>query len=235
MAPTFLGFSRALQVTIVSAFAVVPAVLGWFLPDLVGWALGLPLIPFRAVLRLLDETPEPWLSVGGSGLGLLIGGWVGVLAVVESLAITLTDDQIRLKINGTTRTFDRAQIAAAFLDAQQLVLLGPDTRELAREKPEVSGEAVAAGFRAHGYPWREADPYRDAFRLWVPELPGLPAGANALLSARARARAKKQKDDAQELRREAAALGVVVRDEGNRQYWRLVPGTEPSGSAETQR
>jgi hypothetical protein len=54
-------------------------------------------------------------------------------------------------------------------------------------------------------------------------MPGLPEGANALLNARTRALAKKQKDDEAELRREVGTLGVVVRDEGTRQYWRRAP------------
>jgi hypothetical protein len=223
MPPTFLGIGRVLRAVIVLGFAAVAAAIGWCLPWIAEWALSLDWSPMRGPLRLIDSAPEPWLSVGAAVLGLLAGGWLGVAAIVESLAVTVADDQVRLRIDGTTRTFDRAQVGAVFLDDRLLVLLDPAGRELAREKPEVSAREVADGFRAHGFPWAEADPHRDGYRLWVPEMPGLPDGGNALLSARSRALSQKQKDDVRELRREVAALGIVVRDEGTRQYWRLAP------------
>lgn len=70
--------------------------------------------------------------------------------------------------------------------------------------------------------WADADPHLAEFRRWVPGTPGLPEGANALFKAREKA-LKKQGDaeDARELRKELARLGVVVRDEDRRQCWRL--------------
>jgi len=220
---TFLGITRGWRAAVVVGFAGIGLALGWVLPWVARWALDLPWVPFEGPLRLLDSAPDPWLQFGAAALGLLAGGWLGVTAIVEALAVTVTDQQVELKINGTTRTFTRAQIAAVFLDSKRLVLLDPTTRELAREKPEVSAKELAAGFRAHGYPWQDADPYLGSYRLWVPDMPGLPEGVNALLNARTRALAKKQKDDEVELRREVGTLGVIVRDEGTRQYWRRIP------------
>jgi hypothetical protein len=221
--PTFFGFTRAGRVATTVGLTGIGMVLGWFLPALLRWALDLPWIPFAGPLRLLNSIPDPWLRLAGAGFGGLAGGWLAVTAIVESLALTITDQQVEFRINSATRVFPRAQIAAAFLDGRRLVLLDPAGRELAREKPEASGARLAAGFRAHGYPWMQADPYLDRYRLWVPQMPGLPEGANALLSARARALAKKRPEDVAELGREVGRLGVVVRDEGTRQYWRPLP------------
>ena len=52
-------------------------------------------------------------------------------------------------------------------------------------------------------------------------LPGLPPAANALLTARARAKEKKAEDDLAEMRGELMSLGVIVRDEKARQYFRV--------------
>lgn len=221
--PTFLGIPKAGQAGLVIGFTGFGVALGWFLPELTRWALDLPWIPLQGPLRLLDSAPDPWLHLGAAGLGLLAGAWIGVAAITESLAITLTDQQVELRIKGATRTFPRTQIGSVFLDGKRLVLLDRTTRELAREKPETSGRALAAGFRAHGYPWTDADPYLGQYRLWVPQMPGLPDGVNALLSARARALEKKQADDVAELGREVSRLGVAVRDQENRQYWRRIP------------
>ena len=56
--------------------------------------------------------------------------------------------------------------------------------------------------------------------LWTPTTQGLPPGAGAVLSVRARAVKSGKAEDARELREELATLGVVVRDEGGKQYWR---------------
>jgi hypothetical protein len=223
--PTFLGLSRGLRVMLVVGLTVVGATLGWFLPWLTRWALDLPWVPFRAVLRVIDSAPDPWLQYGATCVGLLIGAGFSALVIHESLAIRITDQQVELKLSGTARTFSRSQIGAVFLDNKALVLLDPTTQELVREKPVDPATEVADAFRAHGYPWTEADPHLESYQLWVPDLPGLPDGVNALLTARARAIEKKQKDDVAELRREVARLGIFVRDNGKRQYWRRLDQT----------
>jgi hypothetical protein len=77
-------------------------------------------------------------------------------------------------------------------------------------------------FIAHGYSWRaDGDPYAAEFRLWIEQTPGLPEGANALFTARAKAIAARS-DDATALRAELLRLGIVVREEKHRQYWRKV-------------
>jgi len=48
-------------------------------------------------------------------------------------------------------------------------------------------------------------------------------GADALLKARATARKRDDADDARELAEELRRLGVTVRDEKKRQYWRPSP------------
>ncbi|MFC0098495.1 hypothetical protein ACFFKH_13285 [Micromonospora marina] len=58
-------------------------------------------------------------------------------------------------------------------------------------------------------------------------LPGLPPGADALLRARQRALDGGHDAETRELHGELARLGVVVRDEGKRQYWRLAGGPPP--------
>ncbi len=225
--PTFLGITKVWRVALVVGLGALGLALGWFLPQIARWALDLPWVPFDGPLRLLEQLltsiAEPWPQVAAAAIGLLAGSAFGGFAIYESLAITVTDQQVDLWIKGTTRTFSRAQIGAVFLDEKRLVLNDPAGRELARDKPEVSATAVAAGFRDHGYPWADGDPHLNSYRLWVPALPDLPPGADALLSARARALEKKRQDEATELRRELARVGVVVRDQGSRQYWRPTP------------
>ncbi|MER7897262.1 hypothetical protein ABTX62_14375 [Streptomyces sp. NPDC096046] len=105
------------------------------------------------------------------------------------------------------------------------VLLAPDGLERARERCGLNRRRLTDALTAHGYAWEEQDPYHAEFRRWVPGTPGLPAGADALLRARAQAREDEQAGEARELRGELLRLGVVVRDEERRQYVRVVTGS----------
>ncbi|WP_231925167.1 YqeB family protein [Micromonospora purpureochromogenes] len=136
--------------------------------------------------------------------------------------MTVDRTAVRLHRDGHGRDVARASVACVFVDGKALVLLDSDGAELAREKSDLSGDRLRAAFTGQGWPWQEADPHRDAYRRWVEGLPGLPAGTDALLRARQRAVDAHRRDDARDLRRELARIGVVVRDEDKRQYWRLV-------------
>jgi hypothetical protein len=68
--------------------------------------------------------------------------------------------------------------------------------------------------RAARLPWHDGDPHIDDYRRWRPEGDDeLPAGAAKLLTARS--------DEAGRLRSALGELGVIVREDGRRQYWRL--------------
>jgi hypothetical protein len=149
------------------------------------------------------------------------------LGAAESLTVTVSDDRVAMTRGGTTTEIERAAVSAVFLDDKKLVLLDAEGAELARETSE-SGAAdrLRDAFVGHGFPWRaEGDPFRDTFRRWVEDTPDLPVGADALLKARAKALSKGERADLAELRAELARLGVVVRDERKRQYWRRIPGS----------
>jgi hypothetical protein len=179
---------------------------------------------------------DPQATIGSLALGIAGGLVVAVLAEQDYVRVTVADDQLTLTRGGSSRRVPRASVEAVFLDGKQLVLLGPETDELAREGGDLpDAERLEAAFRAHGYPWVPGgDPHKDAYRRWVEDLPDLPARADAVLKARARALARGDKEDAAQLRRELGKLGIVVRDEGKRQFWRPIrrqteqPDDEPT-------
>jgi hypothetical protein len=189
------------------------ALAAWLLKLLAGWLVTLPKVLFRHPLEFVDSIPVPWVLLVG-----LVGGFVlSLMWHGERLAVVVSPERVRLKGDEYEATFERADVAAVFVDRQHLVLLGHDTGELAHRTSELDVAALKSAFTRHGYPWRDGDPHAGEYRRWVPDMEGLPPGANALLAARAKA-----KDD-QELRTELLKLGVVVRDEKDKQYWRLVP------------
>lgn len=205
---------------VVVACTLLGAALGGLLPLLAGLLLKLKWAPFKGPAELLTSVPEPCLTLGAVGLGTLLGLLLAFLALHESLSVRITDDLLVLTVRDTTHEIPRQDVASAHRDGKQLVLLAHDGTELAREDSDLPWNRLSTALTAHGYRWAPQDPHRDAWRRWVPGTPGLPAGADALLKARAGARRRDDADEARELREELRRLGVTVRDEKNRQYWR---------------
>lgn len=187
-----------------------------------GWLLSLPWVPFGGPLRLLDGAPEPGASIGALGAGAVLGLVIGCIGKYESLVVEVSGGAAVLTRKGESRTVQRADAGAVFLDGKELVVLGRDTAELARVESDLGAADLEAAFREHGYPWRDGDPHRAEFRRWVPDLTELADSDHALLKARQRALDKKDAGDAEELRQELAKLGVVVRDDKKTQHWRKI-------------
>ncbi|MEZ3182091.1 hypothetical protein KYY02_26510 [Streptomyces pimonensis] len=124
----------------------------------------------------------------------------------------------------------RRHCRGVFRDGRQLVLLGHDGGELTRQECDLDVGRVADAFTEHGRVWADADPHKDGFRRWVPDAPGLPEGANAILEARQEPLEKRSSsdDDLQGFRGELARFGVVVRDEKRRQHWRTFRKSGPA-------
>lgn len=198
------------------------AVVGELVRLLAGWLVTLRWAPFKGPAKLLDSIPEPWVTIGAVVVGALLGLFAALVLLHESLSVRVRDRRVVFTIRDASEEFARDKIRLAFPDGKQLVLLGHRSEELAREDCGLDKRRLADAFTEHGYTWADADPHLAEFRRWVPGTPGLPEGANALFKAREKA-LKKQGDaeDARELRKELARLGVVVRDEDRRQCWRL--------------
>ncbi len=213
-------------------FPLLGAGAGWLLKSVAGWVVSLPWAPLQGPFELADQLiasfGEPRATVGALAVGAVAGLVLAFIAEQESLTVALSHDRVSTKRGESARSIERASVNAVFLDKKQLVLLGRSGEELAREASDLDADRLREAFVAHGYPWLAGgDPYEDEYRLWVEDTPDLPAGADALLKARGRAlgRGDEGKDDAAALRAELARLGIVVREEKKRQYWRRSTGT----------
>ncbi|MEV0776607.1 hypothetical protein [Streptomyces sp. NPDC050428] len=212
----------AQPVWLVPAFAAAGALVGWLVKLLANWLVTLRWAPMKGPAELLNSIPEPWLTLLGVVVGVLLGVLLGFITLYESLTVRVSDTHVTLTIHDESRDLRRADLGPVFLDGKTLVLLGLHTEEAAREPCDLDRADVAAAFTGHGYAWVAEDPHKADFHLWVPDTPGLPVGANALLSARAHAMRKTgTAEDVRALRDELNGLGLAVRDEDRRQYWRL--------------
>ncbi len=227
--PTVVGGGAGELLVLWGGIPVLGGAAGGLLAFGAGWVAGLPWAPLQGLFRLVDGLNEGYALSGGVGVGVLAGLVIGAIGTAERVRVTVESSRVRLRRGSAEREIGRPETRVVFVDRQDLVLLDADDGELARQRSDLPAGQLAAAFRAHGWPWVEEDPHRATYRRWVPDLPGLPTGADALLRARQEALERGRGDEARELREELARYGVVVRDDDKRQYWRLTRSALPPG------
>jgi hypothetical protein len=203
------------------ALPLLGAGAGWLLSAIAGWVAGLPWAPFQGPFKLVASLPEPHVTIGALLLGASAGLLLALMAAEERMTVAVADDRLTIVRGDAAQTLPRGAIGGLFVEGKSLVLLSPAGAELARETADLNVAGLREALRAHGYPpLADGDPHEGSYQRWLEDAPELGPRANALLRARARALEKNDKEDAALLRAELAKLGVVVRDEKRRQYWR---------------
>ncbi|WP_327039193.1 hypothetical protein [Micromonospora maris] len=225
--PTVVGDGVGELVVLWGGFPIVGAAAGGLLAAGAGWVTGLAWAPAQGLFRLVDGLPDGYAMAGGVGLGVLAGLVIAALGTADRVLVTVDGTRIRLRHGDTEQEVPRSRTRVAFVDGKDLVLLDGDAGELVRQRSDLPADRLATALKEHGWPWADADPHRDEYRRWVPDLPGLPTGADALLRARQEALERDRRDEARELRAELGRYGVVVRDDAKRQYWRLTRSGKP--------
>lgn len=226
MNETVVTYPRWAWVLVWLGFPLLGGGAGWLLKSVAGWIAKLSWAPLQGPFKLIASIPEPHATYGAVGIGAAAGLVLAFLTAQDSLKVTVSDSLAELQHGSeASRAYARGTVTGVFLDAKHLVLQGRDTSELVREKSDLEDDKLRKAFESHGWPWLAAgDPNAADFRRWVQDDPDLPPAANALLKARAKAVSKDAAADLRELRAELAKLGVVVRDEKKKQYWRQLRG-----------
>lgn len=218
-----VGPSRAFHVLVWFGLPVLGAGVGWLLAWGLDWVLGLSWAPFQGPLRLLDDVTGSWTLPVLVGLGVVLGVVVALSAYDDVAYVTVGPDGVTVTQGDVAQEVPRALVAAVFPEGKQLVVQDRSGRRRARGPiGDVPVDRLRAAFVAHGYGWVEADPFEGSFSRWVEDAPGLPVGADAFLAARQRALEHGDAKDVESLRVELDRLGVVVREDGTRQFWRAV-------------
>ncbi|WP_329789885.1 hypothetical protein V1227_37685 [Lentzea sp. DG1S-22] len=212
--------SAAVRYGIWVACPLAGAAAGWGLGLAAGGITTLGWFPFQGVFRLFTDIPQPWGTVVSLGVGAVAGVVFALFWASEMMSVEVSTGGVALRRDDKTFRFGRDEVESAFADGRQLVLLGRDGAELAREKSDLSRAKLERACTAQGYRWRDADPFAAEFRMWVEHAPDLPADVNALFTARRKAISKYEAEEAAELAREIRKRGVAVRDEKKRQYYR---------------
>lgn len=210
------------------AFAISGAIIGFLLSLAVGpvvsWLLGL-IDTAPGPLRLIDQLPLVWSIPLLTLLGAL-GGWILFSLWNDDVGRVVVDqDTVSLESKKSSAVFSQDEIVEVFLDKDELVMLDHRSRELSRSASD-SGLAkeLSDAFTAFGYHWAGTkDPYDAAFVTWVDRSPSLDSSGHALLRSRQRALTDEKNGEAESLRDQLAERGVVVRDRGGKQQYRLLP------------
>jgi hypothetical protein len=218
--PTAVRHSPGLHVFLWTAFPGGGAVLGFVLAHVPGWIATLPWFPNQEKIAELATVIGPKATAALVVAGALVGGFVALMAYDDIVSVTIDGASVTVKRSGTEAMFPRSTVAGAFVEAKHLVLRGPRGEELAREKTDLAPKKLRAGFAAHDYEWHERDPYGEAFTRWFDGATGLSRDAHAILRARQTALENGDEGELRDLRRELSHHGVVVREDGKRQYWR---------------
>ncbi|QSB06601.1 YqeB family protein [Natronoglycomyces albus] len=204
-------------------FPVIGAGLGVALVSIVGWILTLPWFPLQGMLGTFHELALPLRYSIGAALGLIMGIVFVLYALNDFLRVSVGNHEVSIASGfDDPITLPKADIEAVFYDQKHLVFLGEGGRELARPFCDLNREEVADAFLKYRFPWQDGDPYAEEYRRWVPGLEELPSGADALFTAREAALKESDDDEIAQLRTELLKVGLVVRDDGQKQFWRII-------------
>lgn len=210
--------SRAVPALLVSAGVVVGALLGWFGPAIARGLAGLiertPL-PVHGLIRLLGDLDHAWSLPILGGAGLVGGIALAVAAAHEAPVLEVTADHLEHRERDHERWVERAEVATAFRDGTDLVLLRPDGGLHARlGVDDLPAARLRDALETFGWPLREDDPFDADFKPWADGRPAFTAEENALL----RRRRESGKDAAavRALDDELTQADLVVRMRGGR-------------------
>lgn len=226
---TLIGVTKTAAYFLYAALGMIGLTIGYFIPQIAKWALSLQWIPFEGPLRIITSFQGSSAAFITALLVMSAGIWFAHSVIAMLLSVKITDDTVELITGKKVQTIRSDDIALVFIDHKRLVLLGTAGYELVREEIDEKPVKVEKAFRKHKYKWAaDGDPFKGQFRRWIPDAPDLSPGAHALLKARHNALKDEETDDVEEFRLELAQLGIVVRDEGTRQYWRKAETYPPN-------
>ncbi len=205
--PTEVRQPRWVPLLVLLATVGLGVGLGVALPPLARWLQGIlersPL-PSLGPVELLAGLPFAWSVPILAGLGVVGGVLLAFSTIGESLRLAVADDHLEHRTDAREGWVERADVADVFRDGRYVVLLGPAGAPRERlDADTLRRDELRAAFQAHGWPWRDADPYEHAYERWLDGRPGFSAAEQALL----RRRLAERKDPAVVAEVDAALAG----------------------------
>ncbi|AIK39330.1 putative yqeB [Bacillus pseudomycoides] len=226
---TVIGLSKFEKTLVIFIPIILGGLVGWFIPVIANWILKLPVVPMEKLFLFITSFNSLWVSIVASIIGIIIGMLLTLTIFDESLEVTISYTSLQLKLGDTVNTLEKSSISTIYMEDKQFIILGKNGNELYRAVIETKKGTVREALHNYHYPWEEKDPFHIEYQRWALGHPDFPEKINALLHARELALKEKKADTAKYLREDLAKLGVVIRDEKNGQYVRLIKDASDEG------
>ncbi|UYM06770.1 YqeB family protein [Solicola gregarius] len=217
---TSVGCSVGSRVTLAVGAPVLAVLLAWVVPAAADWIHGRPRFAESSTVQRIAAAHDGTTQAIVLTAALMCGAALAAYAIRTALTIHVGHDTVTLSRGRRVESYPRDLIDAVFVEDGRLVLLDTRTRVLADARLTGHVDALPDAFRIHHYPWNDHDPYADELQRWIADGPEIGHADHEVFRARAQALASDDRATARRLRRELDGLGYIVRDEGNRQYWR---------------
>ncbi|MGQ7788048.1 YqeB family protein [Nesterenkonia sp. K-15-9-6] len=219
-----------LRSRLVLAFTVAGAAMGGLVAMAIGptaaWLMTRLDSP-PTLVEMMDQVRLIWSVPVLMVLGAVIGLWVSSARDRRVGRLTIDSQTVTVDRPEGPAAFQHRDITEVFLDDADLVLLGRAGHELARTPAEDGlASELKEAFTMFGLPWSGTTDPRDVeFHPWVDRSQELDAEMHAMLRDRRRALETGDAAQAEVLRDQLAAHGVMVRDRaGGQQQIRILPG-----------
>jgi hypothetical protein len=183
--------------------------------------------PVHGLLERLGQIDQVWSLPILGGAGLLGGIFLAIVAASEAPELEISRDHLEHRQQDREAWTERTDVASAFRDGNDLVLLASEGGLRARlDITDLSRTKLRAALTRDGWPLRDDDPYDADFQPWADGRPGFTPEEQALL----RERREERKDKAARRRADEAlaAAGLVARERDGRLQVRRVRGRRPS-------
>lgn len=162
-----LGLNKAEKTLIILVPMVLGGLIGWFIPVIADWLLNLPVVPWEKLIEFIASLNSLWVSIVATIIGIIVGILLTLTIFEESLEVTITYENIQLKLGDKVDTLDKKDISTIYIENKQLIILGKNSNELYREVFETKIDTVRETFRTYQYPWKEKDPFEKDYQRWT--------------------------------------------------------------------
>ena len=208
-------------------FSVLGATLGYFLLDILSWAVTIEILPYKNRISFIMKFTNfihshlgSWSNFLVALIGLFIGIYLAKLLLKESPTIVVSGHSINIISEFKDSEFTKREIKDIYFDHEDCVIVDLSGRELLRKSYDLNKNDLKNALRHYDYPLHSEDPYRVHFRLWICDTQELPVHVNALLKAREVSKKNNDEDEVIGIRKELSKLRIIVKDSNTEQYWR---------------
>lgn len=215
-----LGINIVEKVLIVMIPFILSAIF-YFLPSLLLLIKKIPFLSDNQLITFITDIENNWIHWLLAGVGLVIGIFLSLYIFSEILKMEVHRDYIVIDIFDKKSKIQKSEIESVFKEDKKLIIIDKNGLELLREHTDYSADRLQNSFQRFHYPWKNHDPHAEDFFEWSVDHEDLSSRANDMLYERRKAKRDDEEKNVKNLRLDLMEIGIVVKDEGGREYIRF--------------